>query len=806
MARRRWSNRLIVVVAAVVALTLSWVGGGLSVAQESVSHVQSQRVDAARNPGATVTVSPARIADSRSHQQIPGAVPALGSFTVQVTGNGGVPSTGVAAAILTVTVVTPGAAGYATVWPAGLARPATSGINFQAGQTIANTAIVRVGTNGALQLFNGSMAPAHMIVDVTGYIASGAANLPGSTVTVTPSRIADSRVGQQVAGAVPALTVSKVQVTGRGGIPASGISAVLLNVTAVAPQAVGHATLWATGAPKPETSNMNFIAGQNIANSMMVPVGPDGAVQLFNGSTGATHFAIDVTGYILAGAPDTLGATVPVRPNRMVDSRINQQTIGPVAPFSAISIVAAGPPGGWSGTLTYQVPAAGVNAVVLNVTAVAPQSSGYLTVWSDASPQPETSTINFQVNQTIATMAVVPVSEFSQVKIYNASGTRTDVLVDVVGYAMIDAPTSGTVVGLVDGPWQQFPEGDGRRFVPQQIAGMSSVASVGMTDRFRPTTYFVGTNGAVQSWGYGRNGELGNGTAVSSAVPVNVSGLTGAVAVAGGGEMAIALKGDGTVWAWGSSDVGQLGSGLQGDGARSLVPVQVSGLTQVKSIAATGSNGFALRSDGTVWTWGSQFLLGSETTADAAIPQQIPNLTNVVGIAARWTTAYAVRSDGTVWAWGSGAAGQLGTASLLSATPVQVSGITGATAVAASVQTAYALLADGTVRAWGTGESGALGIGPWKKPGTDEAISTAVPVEVSGLRNVTNLATSFQNCVCHPPGRDPVGLGVWRRGRPGSLMGRVRQPAPAGPLGSARCVGGRWLGSRHRHQVGRQGR
>jgi len=106
--------------------------------------------------GAVVSVTPARIADSRVNQQIPGAVPALDTVTVQVTGQGGVPASDVAAAVLNVTVVSPQNAGYLTVWPSGIDRTPNSNLNFQAGQNIPNTVIVPVGADGKIQLFNGS--------------------------------------------------------------------------------------------------------------------------------------------------------------------------------------------------------------------------------------------------------------------------------------------------------------------------------------------------------------------------------------------------------------------------------------------------------------------------------------------------------------------------------------------------------------------------------------------------------------------------------------------------------------------------
>ena len=107
---------------------------------------------------------------------------------------------------------------------------------------------------------------------------------------------------------------------------------------------------------------------------------------------------------------------------------------------------------------------------------------------------------------------------------------------------------------------------------------------------------------AVVAWGFNSNGELGNGTTADSKRSVQVVGLNGGVtAIAGCAFHSLALKPDGTVWAWGSNHYGELGNGTT---TESHTPVQVSGLTGVIAIAGGGNNSLALKSDGTVWAWG----------------------------------------------------------------------------------------------------------------------------------------------------------------------------------------------------------
>jgi len=331
--------------------------------------------------GAVVSVTPARIADSRTALQIPGPVGAVATAVVQLTGRGGIPGIGVAAVLATVTVVAPQQAGYLTVWPAETIRPGTSNLNFQAGQTIANTALLRVGTRGGVEVFNGSYGTVQVIVDVTGYIRSGTPTAAGAVAPVGPARIVDSRTALQISGPVPALATEDVQIGGQGGIPL-GVAGVVATVTVVDPQQAGYLTLWPSGDQRPGTSNLNFQAGENIATTVIVPVSGDYALRLFNGSAGTVHVIIDVTGYTLPGTPVVTGTLWSVTPSRIADSRIGLQIPPAVPPLGTIGVPVTGP-------------GSGAAAVTLTVTVVSPHDSGYLTVWPSGTTRPGTSNLNF---------------------------------------------------------------------------------------------------------------------------------------------------------------------------------------------------------------------------------------------------------------------------------------------------------------------------------------------------------------------------------------------------------------------------
>ena len=193
----------------------------------------------------------------------------------------------------------------------------------------------------------------------------------------------------------------------------------------------------------------------------------------------------------------------------------------------------------------------------------------------------------------------------------------------------------------------------------------------------------------VWAWGWNDYGALGDGTWTDSNTPVQVVGPGGAgnlediIAIAGGYHHTIALKSDGTVWTFGANDAGQLGDGTN---THRITPVQVFGeggsgfLTDVSAIAGGHYHTIALKSDGTVWAWGNNFhgQLGDNTTTSRHTPVQvhgegdIGNIEDMSAIAAGYRHTIALKADGTVWAWGHNGYGQLGDGTTTESwTPVQ---------------------------------------------------------------------------------------------------------------------------------------
>jgi alpha-tubulin suppressor-like RCC1 family protein len=221
---------------------------------------------------------------------------------------------------------------------------------------------------------------------------------------------------------------------------------------------------------------------------------------------------------------------------------------------------------------------------------------------------------------------------------------------------------------------------------------------------------FLCSSGSVQSSGLNSYGQLGNGTTTPSTVPVTVSGITNAIAVAGGEDHSLALLGTGLVVAWGNNPVGQLGNGTT---ISSSVPVPVSLLTNVIAISVGNSYSLALKSDGTVWAWGSNLfgVLGDGTFTDHSIPAPVVGLSNIIAISAGNYHAMALKSDGTVWVWGNNGWGQLGDNTLLTRTIAvqEAVGFTNISAIAAGFN--FSFIIDNAGNVFGTGDNSLAQLG-----------------------------------------------------------------------------------------------
>jgi len=253
--------------------------------------------------GEFVTLPPARITDTRAGSGEPNAgmkMAPYSTLTVQVTGAGGVPLSGAQAVVLNVTVTnTTANGGYMIVYPAGQTAPLASNLNWMMGKTVPNRVVVGIGSGGKVSFTNAG-GSADLIVDVNGYFTDGTAS-GVSFEPLSPSRILDTRNGTGLPiGKIAAGGTIHIQVSGQGGVPNMGAAvpptSVILNVTVANPTAFGWFIIYPDGTTQPLASDLNFNAGQIVPNLVVVKLGSNGKIALFN-ANGSSDAVIDVEGW-----------------------------------------------------------------------------------------------------------------------------------------------------------------------------------------------------------------------------------------------------------------------------------------------------------------------------------------------------------------------------------------------------------------------------------------------------------------------------------------------------------------------------
>jgi uncharacterized protein (DUF1501 family) len=237
-------------------------------------------------------LAPARLLDTRDGTgDVLGPIGPGQTIELQVAGRGGVSGDCVAVA-LNVTATEPTSGSYLTVWPSGEQRPLASSVNMAPGQTVPNLVLAKVGAGGKVSIFNHA-GSTHVVVDVLGCFGEG---VPSKFVSLSPSRVLDTREGNGAAQEPLGRGALALALAGRGGVPSSGASAVLLNVTAVTPSTGTYVTVFPTGIERPTASNLNAVSGQVVPNMVIARLGGDGAAMIYNNS-GTVDLVADVMGY-----------------------------------------------------------------------------------------------------------------------------------------------------------------------------------------------------------------------------------------------------------------------------------------------------------------------------------------------------------------------------------------------------------------------------------------------------------------------------------------------------------------------------
>ncbi len=378
------------------------------------------------NGAYTPLSSPTRVLDTRK----PGQGPKLGANSVRTVSFASFVPASATSVTLNVTVTDTTAASFLTAYPSGTSQPAPSNLNWPAGDTVANLVIVQLGSGSGVNFYN-SQGQTDLVVDLEGYFApESVGGTAGSYVPLAPDRICDTRptsvsgITDQCSGkTLGAGTTLPVTVAGEGGVPSSGITAVVANVTVTDTTRASFLTVFPGGTSMPLASNLNWSAGQTIPNRVMIPVTGSGVIDVYN-DAGNADVIVDVDGYITSGSSSPSNETlfIPITPVRVLDTRETGGTFGPggtlIQRLAGISQL--DPFGG------------GATAVAMNVTATNTTAASFLTVYPGGA-LPNVSDLNWSAGWTVPNLCVATLSSGGAVELYNDQG-RTDVILDVFGF------------------------------------------------------------------------------------------------------------------------------------------------------------------------------------------------------------------------------------------------------------------------------------------------------------------------------------------------------------------------------------
>ena len=587
---------------------------------------------------------------------------------------------------------------------------------------------------------------------------------------LSPTRIFDSRTtGSQIprygsvsvpipAGLVPADATAVV-------FTLTGTNAANPTFLSVGPGTQGN----------PATSSVNLAAGETRANLVTVAFAHGNVSGFWVGAGPAPADAVvDLAGYY---SPSGGSKYTPLAPQRVLDTRG-----GP----------AVGPHGTVLLDLSNQVPP-GATAVVFNLTGTDVTGPTFVTAYPADEPEPNSSNLNLAPGKDTPDLVTVKVGLDRRVALTNAYNS-VDLIADLAGYYSPQStqafyslnPLRVLETRDINGnPSDPIGPGATRKldlsgWLPAGATGV--VANLTATNVTAATVITAWADGAQQPGVSNLNLAAGQTAANLALVPVSparaidIHNLTGQidmiVDVAGYFAPAIAPCTSAC-----PAYFGQNNSGQAADGTTDVTdppPARTGyGLTGITAITGSDRGAYALRSDGTVWTWGDNSVgeLGNGQAGYAegptghpylspppaflsTLPVQVQGLSNITAIAQNM----ALSADGTVWTWGANSWWRLGTGAKdetpYSDVPVKVGGLTDVVAIAGDAHNGYALKRDGTVWDWGQNLLGQLGTGvsgsyqacdvqSVPQPDGGPNCASAVPVRVAGLTGITKIAPGF---------------------------------------------------------------
>ncbi len=298
-------------------------------------------------------------------------------------------------------------------------------------------------------------------------------------------------------------------------------------------------------------------------------------------------------------------------------------------------------------------------------------------------------------------------------------------------WAEISNIDNHTLAVKTDGTlWAWGIDYDGKLGINVAFSSRSSPVQVGTLTNWSKVSasyeYSVAlkTDGTIWAWGKNNVGQLGNGTNITYSSPIQIGTDTTWIKIETSSSSTTALKSDGSIWAFGENGEGQLGFTPPNS------PVQIGALTNWSKVSTGDACTAAVKTDGTLWAWGSNGNgeLGDGTTATKSSPVQIGALTNWSDVSVKNSHTIAVKTDGTLWAWGNNGSGQLGDGTTVyKSSPIQVGALTTWSKVTAGYDHSVATKTDGTVWAWGRNNDGELADGT--------TINKSSPVQIGVFKN-----------------------------------------------------------------------
>ncbi len=349
-----------------------------------------------------------RLLDTR-----PTPIPTGTSMNLTVAGVAGVPANATAVA-LNVAAVSSTASGHLRVYPAGAPLPTASVLNFNAGKNTPNNVIVKVGAAGQISIYDGGVTS--VIVDISGYWVPVDDQHDQYQSVATPTRIYSAALAGGATVTVPVLGLGGVPT--QAGLPGNGIIAVVVNVGANNPTATGHIRVWPSTSAMPNASSNNFVVGDSRINQVITEIGTDGAIKVFNATSGPLTLTVDTVGWFQWGGL----AFKPLTPVRPLDTRAPLDLVAP-GDFREVQIR------GFGGVPN----STDVKAVVLNVASVSSTAAGSI----DTGPSGVVAGLPgllHPAGENVANLTTVPIGADGKIRVRNNSAGTSHIIVDITGY------------------------------------------------------------------------------------------------------------------------------------------------------------------------------------------------------------------------------------------------------------------------------------------------------------------------------------------------------------------------------------